>query len=60
MEFIDDEAKKSLISVKSLASVGVKKVADAIKNEIVDVIKKVESLNKGRLILLNLQELMRL
>lgn len=51
MEFIDDEAKKSLISVKSLASVGVKKVADAIKNEIVDVIKKVESLNKGRLIL---------
>ena len=44
-----DEAKKSLISVKALASVGVKKVADAIKNEIVDVIKKVESLNKGRL-----------
>ena len=44
-----DEAKKSLISVKTLASVGVKKVADAIKNEIVDVIKKVESLNKGRL-----------
>ena len=44
-----DEAKKSLISVKALASVGVKKVADAIKNEIVEVIKKVESLNKGRL-----------
>ena len=44
-----DDAKKSLISVKALASVGAKKVADAIKNEIVDVIKKVESLNKGRL-----------
>jgi len=43
------EAGKHLNTVKTFAAMGAKKIADTVKNEILDMIHKVASLNKDKL-----------
>ena len=46
---IINEATKSIISAKAFATMGAKKIADTVKNEILDMIREVARLNKNRL-----------
>lgn len=43
------EVTKSIISAKAFATMGAKKIADTVKNEILDMIREVARLNKNRL-----------